>query len=47
MKGRLEGEEDSIEKGEINDDFKRRRYISHADKVGKAIVGIEVPPSVG
>ena len=47
LKGRLEGEEDIIEKGEIDDDSERRRYIACADRVGKAIVGVEVPPSVG
>jgi hypothetical protein len=47
LKGRLEGEEDVIEKSEIDDDSERRRYIAHADRVGKAIVGVEVPPSVG
>jgi hypothetical protein len=34
LKGRLEGEEDVIEKGEVDDDSKRRRYISRADRVG-------------
>jgi hypothetical protein len=47
LKGRLEGEEDVIEKGEIDGDSERRRYITRADRVGKAIVGVEVPPSVG
>jgi len=47
LKGRLEGEEDIIEKGEIDDDSERRRYIAHADRVGNAIGGVEVPPSVG
>jgi hypothetical protein len=47
MKGRLEGEEDVIEKGMIDDDTKRRRYIARADRVGNVIVGVEVPPSVG
>ena len=48
LKGRLdEGEEDVIEKGEIDDDSERRRYIARADRVGNAIVGVEVPPSVG
>ena len=47
LKGRLEGEEDIIEKGEINDDSERRRYIARDDRVGRAIVGVEVPPSVG
>ena len=47
LKGRLEGEEDVIEKGEIDDDSKRRRYIARTDQVGNAIVGVEVPPSDG
>ena len=47
LKGRLEGEEDIIEKGEIDDDSKRRRHIARADWVGNAIGGVEVPPSVG
>ncbi len=47
LKGRLEGEEDVIEKGEIGDDSEQTRYIACADRVGKAIVGVEVPPSVG
>ena len=47
LKGRLEGEEDVIEKGDIDDAFERRRYIARADRVGNAIVGVEVPPSVG
>ena len=47
LKGRLEGEEDVIKNGEIDDVSKRRRYIARADRVGKAIVGVEVPPSVG
>ena len=47
LKGRLEGEEDVVEKGEIDDDSKRRRYIARADRVGNAIVGVEVPPSIG
>ena len=48
LKGRLdEGDEDVIKKGEIDDDFKRKRYIARAERVGNAIVGIEVPPSVG
>jgi hypothetical protein len=47
LKGRLEGEEDVVEKGEIDDDSERRRYIARADRVGNAIVGVEVPPSVG
>ena len=47
LKGRLEGEEDIIEKGEIDDDSERRRYIACADRVGNAIGGVEVPPSVG
>ena len=46
-KGRLEGEDYVIEKGEINDDFEQGRYIARADRVGGAIVGVEVPPSVG
>jgi hypothetical protein len=47
LKGRLEGEEDIIEKGEIDDDSERRRYIARADRVGNAIGGVEVLPSVG
>ena len=47
LKGRLEGEDDAIEKSEIDDDSEQRRYIAHADRVGNAIVGVEVPPSVG
>ena len=47
LKGRLEGEEDIIEKGEIDDDSERRRYIARADRVGNAIVSVEVPPSFG
>ena len=47
MKGRLEGEEDVIEKGEIDDDTEQRRHIARADRVGNAIGGVEVPPSVG
>ncbi len=47
LKGRLEGEEDIIEKGEINDGSKQRRYIARADRVENAIGGVEVPPSVG
>jgi hypothetical protein len=47
LKGRLEGEEDVIEKSEIDDYSERRRYIARANRVGNAIVGIEVPPSVG
>ncbi len=47
LKGRLEGEEDIIEKGEIDDDSKRRRYNAPADRVGNAIGGVEVPLSVG
>ena len=47
LKGRLEGEEDVIEKGEIDDDSERRRYIACAERVGNAIGGVEVPPSVG
>ena len=47
LKGRLEGEEDVIEKSEINDDSERRRYIARADRVSNAILGVEVPPSVG
>ena len=46
-KGRLEGEEDVIEKSEIDDDSEQRRYIARADRVGKAIVSVEVPPSIG
>ena len=47
LKGRLEGEEDVIEKSEIDDDSEQRRYIARADRVGNAIVGVEVPPSIG
>ena len=47
LKGRLEGEENVIEKSEIDDDSERRRYIARDDRVGRAIVGVEVPPSVG
>ncbi len=47
LKGRLEGEEDVIEKSEVDDDSERRRYIAHADRVGNAVVGVEAPPSVG
>ena len=47
LKGRLEGEEDVIEKGEIDDDSERRRYIACAERVGNAIGGVEVLPSVG
>ena len=47
MKGRLEGEENVIEKSEIDDDSERRRYIARDDRVGNAIGGVEVPPSVG
>ena len=47
LKGRLEGVEDVIEKSEIDDDSKRRRYIARADRVGNAKGGVEVPPSVG
>ena len=47
MKGRLEGEEDVIEKSEIDDDSEQRRYIARADRVCNPIVGVEVPPSVG
>ena len=47
LKGRLEGEEDIIEKGEIDDDSERRRYIACAERVGNAIGGVEVLPSVG
>jgi hypothetical protein len=43
LKGRLEGEEDVIEKGEIDDDSERRRYIARADRVGNAIVDVKVP----
>jgi hypothetical protein len=46
-KGRLEGEEDIIKKGEIDDGSKRGRFITRANRVGGAMVGIEVPPSVG
>ena len=47
LKGRLEGEEDVIEKSEIDDDSQQRRYIARANRVGNAIVGVEVPPSIG
>ena len=47
LKGRLEGEEDAIENSGVNDDSNQRRYIARADRVGNAIVGVEVPPSVG
>jgi hypothetical protein len=47
LKDRLEGEEDVIKKGEVDDKSKRRRYIARADRVGNAIVGVEVPRSVG
>ena len=46
-KGRLEGEVDVIEKGDIDDDSERGRYIARADRVGGAIDNVEVPPSVG
>ena len=46
-KGRLEGEENVIEKSVIDDDSEQGRYIARADRVGNAIVGVEVPPSVG
>ena len=47
-KGRLEGEADIIKKGEIDDDSERGRYIARTDdRVGGAMVGIEVPPSIG
>ena len=47
LKGRLEGEEDVIEKDEIDDNTEQRRYIAHADWVVNVIVSVEVPPSVG
>ncbi len=47
LKGRLEGEDNVIKKGEIDDDSKQGRYIARADRVGGDIVGVEVPPSVG
>jgi hypothetical protein len=47
LKGRLEGEEDIVKKGEIDDNSERRMYIARADRVGNAIGGVEVPPSVG
>jgi hypothetical protein len=47
VKGRLEGEEDVIKKGDIDDDSERRRYIARADQVGNVIVGVEVPTIVG
>jgi hypothetical protein len=43
----MEGEEDVIEKSEIDDNSEQRRYITCADGVGKAMVGVAVPPSVG
>ena len=43
-KGRLEGEDDVIEKGEIDDDSEQGRYIARADQVGGAIVSVEAPP---
>ena len=46
LKGRLEGEEDIVKKGEIDDNSERRMYIARADRVGNAIGGVEVPPSV-
>jgi hypothetical protein len=47
LKGRLEGEEDVIKNGEIDDVSEQRMYIARTDRVGNAIVGVEVPPSVG
>ena len=46
-KGRLEGEEDVIEKGEIDEDSEQGRYAARTDRISGAIVGVEVPPSVG
>ena len=43
-KGRLEREDDVIKKGEINDDSEGGRYITRADRVCGAMVGVEVPP---
>jgi hypothetical protein len=45
--GRLEGEDDIIEKGEINEDSKQGRFIARTDRAGAAMVGVDVPPSVG
>ena len=39
--------EDDNKKSEIDDNSERRRYITCADGVGKAMVGVAVPPSVG
>ena len=44
--GRLEGEDDIIEKGEINEDSERGRFIARADRVGGAMVVVEVPPAL-
>ena len=46
-KGRLEGEENVIEKSVIDDDSEQGRYIAHADRVGGTIVSVEVLPSIG
>jgi hypothetical protein len=46
-KGRLEGEDNVIKKGEIDDNSEQGRYIACTNWVGGAIVGVEVPPSVG
>ena len=45
-KGRLEGEDDVIEKGEMDDNFEQGRYIACADRVGGAIVGVKSPPAL-
>ena len=46
-KGRLEGEDDVIKKGEIDDDSEQGRYIARAaNRVGGAMVGVEVPPAL-
>ena len=47
LKGRLEGEDNVIEKSVIDDDSEQGRYIARADRVGGAIVGVEVLPSIG
>ena len=43
-KGRVEGEDDVIEKGKIDDNSEQGRCISLANRICGAIVGIEVPP---
>ena len=45
--GRLEGEDDIIKKGEINEDSKQGRFIARTDRAGAFMVGVDVPPSVG